>query len=131
MPAYGARHARKPVRAAIAAGAAMLRAVDAETLLRISGKSPELLRAPAILREELVLPYAAGFALVAEVYRRGGFALGGKMFANPPGSSPQVLHPEAYLAGEPPVTLPMPAAPAGTRIVAPRRVGAVGSRVAL
>src|SRR5207244_5455821 len=41
MTAYGARHAHKPVKAAIAAGAAMLRAVDLEKLLRISGKSPE------------------------------------------------------------------------------------------
>ena len=105
MTAYGARHAHKPVKAAIAAGAAMLRAVDAETLLRISGKSPELLKAPAILREELVLPYAAGFALVAEVYRRGGFPLVDRMFANPPASSHQILHPEAYFSGEGPVSL--------------------------
>src|SRR5256885_14114179 len=123
MPAYGARHARKPVRAAIAAGAAMLRAVDAETLLRISGKSPELLRAPAILREELVLPYAAGFALVAEVYRRGGFALVDRMFRNPPVSSHQVLHPEAYFTGEVPIALPMPLAPAGARGVPRGRKG--------
>src|SRR5262249_13301168 len=109
--AYGARRARKPVKAAIAAGAAMLRSVDAETLLRVSGKSPELLKAPAILREELVLPYAAGFALVAEVYRRGGFPLVDRMFKNPPISSHQVLHPEAYFAGEVPLALPMPTPP--------------------
>ena len=131
MTAYGARHAHKPVKAAIAAGAAMLRAVDAETLLRISGKSPELLKAPAILREELVLPYAAGFALVAEVYRRGGFALVDRMFKNPPVSSHQVLHPEAYFVGELPVPLPMPVAPPGTRIIATGRMGELGSRVAL
>ena len=60
MTAYGARHAHKPVKAAIAAGAALLRALDTETLLKVSGKSPELLRAPAILREvkPAVLPRA-------------------------------------------------------------------------
>ncbi|MGZ6142392.1 MAG: hypothetical protein ACXWLM_03585 [Myxococcales bacterium] len=131
MTAYGARRAHKPVKAAIAAGAAMLRALDSETLLRVSGKSPELLKAPAILREELILPYAAGFALVADVYRRGGFALVDKMFRNPPVSSHQVLHPEAYFAGELPILLPMPAAPPGTRVLATGRMGELGSRIAL
>ena len=131
MTAYGARHAHKPIKAAIAAGAAMLRALDTETLLRVSGKSPELLKAPAILREELVAPYAAGFALVAEVYRRGGFALVDRMFRNPPVSSHQVLHPDAYFAGELPVQLPMPAAPPGTRVLATGRMGELGSRIAL
>ena len=131
MTAYGARHAHKPVKTAIAAGAAMLRALDSETLLRVTGKSPQLLKAPAILREELVLPYSAGFALVAEVYRRGGFPLVNKMFLNPPQSSHQVLHPEAYFAGEQPVPVPPPAAQGASRIVATGRMGELGSRIAL
>lgn len=131
MTAYGARRAHKPIKAAILGGAAMLRAVDAETLLRLSGKSPALLKAPAILREELVVPYAAGFALVAEVYRRGGFALVDKMFKNPPSTSHQVLHPDAYLAGEQPALLPPPQAPKGSRVLAQGRMGELGARVAL
>src|SRR5947209_2550111 len=131
MTAFGALRAHKPVGASIATGAATLRGLDAQTLLRVSGKSPQLLHAPPILREELVLPYSAGFALVAEAYRRGGFPMVDKMFRNPPVSSHQVLHPEAYFAGEQPVAVPMPVPPPGTRLIASGRMGELGTRIAL
>jgi len=131
MTAYGARRAKKPVKTAIASAAAVLKAIDTESLLRVSGHSPELLNAPAVLREELIFPYAAGFALVAEVYRRGGFALVDKMFANPPTSTHQVLHPEAYFAGQAPVVIAAPAAPPGSRVIATGRMGELASRIAL
>ena len=131
MNAYAARRAHRPVKAAIIGGAAMLRALDVEALLRLSGKSPALSSAPAILREELVLPYSAGYALVAEVYRRGGFALVDRMFKNPPLSSHQILHPEAYFAGEVPISVPAPPAPPGTRVVSTGRMGELGARIAL
>lgn len=131
MTAYGARRAKKPIKPAIAAAAAMMRALDTESLLRLSGHSPELLKAPAVLREELVLPYSAGLALVAEVFRRGGWPLVDKMFAHPPQSSHQVLHPESYFSGEAPLPIAPPAAPAGTRLVTSGRMGELGARLAL
>ncbi len=131
MTAYGARRGNKPVKAAIASGAAMLRALDTQTLLQVSGKSPQLLHAPPVLREELVIPYAGGFALVAEAYKRGGFPLVDKMFKNPPASVHQVLHPEAYFAGERPMPIAPPVAPPGTRVIASGRMGELGTRMAL
>ncbi len=131
MTAYGALRAHNPVKPAIVGGAAMLRSVDTDTLLRVSGKSPALLHAPPVLREELVVPYSAGFALVAEAYRRGGFALVDRMFERPPLSLHQVLHPEAYFAGELPAAIPFPVTPPGTRMVSRGRMGELGTRIAL
>jgi hypothetical protein len=131
MTAFGALRAHKPIKAAIAGGAAMLKALDAQTLLKVSGKSPQLQHAPPVLREELVLPYAAGFALVAEAYRRGGFPLVDKMFKNPPVSPHQILHPDAYFAGETPAVVPVPAPPPGTQAIAAGRMGELGTRLAL
>jgi hypothetical protein len=131
MTAFAARRAQKPVKGAIQAGAAALRGLDAEGLLRMSGKSPQLLHAPPILREELVLPYASGFGLVAEAYRRGGFPMVDRMFKNPPVSTHQVLHPEAYFAGELPAAVPVPVPPSGTRLIASGKMGELGTRVVL
>jgi hypothetical protein len=131
MTAFAARRAHKPVKSAIASGAAMLRALDSQTLLRVSGKSPQLLHAPPVIREELVVPYAGGFALVAEAYRRGGFPLVDRMFRNPPASVHQVLHPDAYFAGEAPAAVPAPLPPPGTRAIATGRMGELGTRLAL
>jgi hypothetical protein len=131
MTAFAAHRAQKPVKAAILAGAATLRGLDAQALLRMGGKSPQLLHAPPVLREELVLPYSAGFGLVAEAYRRGGFPMVDRMFKNPPLSTHQVLHPDAYFAGELPAALPMPAPPAGTRLIANGRMGELGTRIVL
>jgi hypothetical protein len=131
MTAYGALRAHKPIKAAIVGGAAMLRSVDTDTLLRISGKSPALLHSPPVLREELVVPYSAGFALVAEAYRRGGFALVDRMFTRPPESLHQVLHPEAYFAGELPAPIAAPLPPPGTRVISRGRMGELGTRIAL
>jgi hypothetical protein len=129
--AYGARRARKHLKAAIISAAALLRAAQPEVLFRAAGYSPALLKAPAILREEVAVRYGAGFGLVAEVYRRGGFALVDRMFANPPATSHQVLHPEAYLAGEAPVAIASPPAPKGTRVVASGHLGEAAARVML
>jgi hypothetical protein len=131
MTAFGALRAHKPIKAAIAGGAAMLKALDAQTLLKVSGKSPQLQHAPPVLREELVLPYAAGFGLVAEAYRRGGFPLVDRMFRNPPVSTHQILHPDAYFAGETPAVVPIPMPPPGTHAIAAGRMGELGARLAL
>lgn len=128
MTAYAAQRSGKPVKDAILAGsAAMLQAGTAG----LSANAAQLKQAPAVVREELLFPYAQGFALVAEAYKRGGFAQVDKLFARPPQSSHQVLHPDAYFAGEEPVAVPPPALPQGAKLMARGRMGELGARLAL
>ncbi|MBN1612801.1 MAG: hypothetical protein JW940_39630 [Polyangiaceae bacterium] len=66
---------------------------------------------PAVLRRFLMAPYADGVALVRWLLERGGWALVNAVWARPPETSEQVLHPEKLLAREPAESVPVPAAP--------------------
>ena len=65
--------------------------------------------APRILRETLTFPYMAGLAFVQGVYASGGWAAVDRLYANPPASTSQILHPELYTQGVKPVTVEVPA----------------------
>ncbi len=59
---------------------------------------------PRYFVESLKFPYFDGMKLVVEGYRRGGWAMIDKMHANPPRSTSEILHLDAYfarLAGRP------------------------------
>src|SRR5438067_8205928 len=131
MIAVAAHRAGKPVKLVLAATADAMNQMTVEDLMRKSGFSPQLLRAPAVVREELLTPYVAGLKLVAEVHRRGGWSLVNRMFQSQPLTMHEVLHPEAYLAGERPAPVPFPPAPPGLEIVSKGRMGEVGARLAL
>lgn len=63
---------------------------------------------PAILKDRLLFPYTAGQALVASIQATGGWAAVDKMYADPPVSTEQVLHPEKYAAHEPAIKVAFP-----------------------
>lgn len=63
---------------------------------------------PAILRDSLMFPYTAGQALVASIHASGGWAAVDKVYADPPVSTEQVLHPEKYAAHEPAIKVALP-----------------------
>ncbi|MEX1157836.1 MAG: hypothetical protein WEC79_02765 [Thermomicrobiales bacterium] len=52
--------------------------------------------APPYLRESLYFPYEDGNAFVQNFYQQGGFAAIDEIFADPPVSTEQILHPEKY-----------------------------------
>jgi hypothetical protein len=71
-----------------------------------------LARAPAILRQTLMFPYLEGLAFVRGAYAAGGWTAVNEMYANPPDSTSQIIHPELYAAGVKPVPVTLPAVPA-------------------
>ncbi len=65
--------------------------------------------APTILRESLLFPYTSGLTVALGGFQSGGgFAGVDALFANPPDSTEQVLHPEKFAAREAPVRVTIP-----------------------
>lgn len=67
--------------------------------------------APSVLVRSLLAPYIDGLAFTNELRRRGGFAAVDAAWRHPPVSTEQLLHPDKFLAGEAPVTVPLPPPP--------------------
>ncbi len=76
-----------------------------------AAQTAQLAAAPAILRESLMFPYMQGLAFVQAVYAKGGWSAVDKLYATPPNSSSQILHPELYTSGVQPVAVVVPVAP--------------------
>ena len=69
-----------------------------------------LAAAPAILREPLLFAYNSGMKMAVSAYQNaGGYSGVNAMFATPPATTEQVLHPDKLAAHEPgqPVVLPV------------------------
>lgn len=81
-------------------------------------RSPQLAKAPMVVRDSLLFPYLSGASFTQRILRASsGWADFKKVFESPPASTQQVLHPELYLKGAKPqpVTLPeiAPVSPPG------------------
>lgn len=88
-------------------------------------------RALDLTKRRLEFPYREGMLLVTDVYRTGGFPLVNRMYARPPRSTEQVLHPEKYLAGELPRPFADPKPPPGYRLSAADTLGELDTRILL
>ncbi|HEX5452140.1 MAG TPA: hypothetical protein VFW86_07080 [Candidatus Limnocylindrales bacterium] len=62
-------------------------------------------RTPNFLVRQLVFPYTAGLAFVTRLFDDGGWPAVDAVYARPPASTSQILHPERYLAGEAPMSV--------------------------
>ena len=114
-------------RAAVLEGSAMIAMID--YLLRGSGtsfrdlgnfnpalllgdveRSQELNDVPLVLKDQLLFPYLAGAAFSARVLEAaGGWPGLPTLFASPPASTQQIMHPELYLRGVQPEAVQLPA----------------------
>jgi len=68
-----------------------------------------LVRAPLIVRTELLFPYIEGFAFIRQAFKNGGsYAAIDEIMNNPPESTAQILHPDKYKAGVRPIDVDLP-----------------------
>jgi hypothetical protein len=97
------------------------READAEERRSFGGDLDDI---PEVLTASLGFPYAVGPDFVAALLKAGGQARLDAAFANPPTTSEHLLHPETFLSGEQPVSVPPP--PAGGEVFEQGSVGEFG-----
>ena len=64
---------------------------------------------PAILKDSLLFPYTGGLQLALAAFQGGGYAGVDQLYANPPDTTEQVLHPDKFQADEQAVAVDFPA----------------------
>jgi hypothetical protein len=92
----------------------------------------QIRKAPHYLREMLVFPYIKGQQFCAAVYARGGYPALSAVYADPPSSTAQILHPEKYFAEsrEAPIEIKIPDTTfKGAKPLADNVLGEMGCRL--
>jgi hypothetical protein len=83
--------------------------LDPSMLLGDVTSSPELAKAPKVLRDELLFPYLAGVMFTQRLLKASsGWPDFHKVFEKPPVSTQQIMHPDTYLQGVVPPTIVIP-----------------------
>ncbi len=83
---------------------------DPSLLMGDLDSSPELSKAPKVLQDELLFPYIAGIRFTQHLLKAGnGWPDFYKVFAKPPASTQQIMHPDLYLQGVVPAKVELPA----------------------
>ncbi len=77
-------------------------------LPRNSPDTPVYDSAPTIIQELLLFPYAGGLQLLKQDFDEGDWSGIDTAYQDPPQSTEQVLHPEKYEEGEPPLAVALP-----------------------
>lgn len=80
-----------------------------------SGMFPVFEKAPLYLRETLLFPYTKGMLFQNVVFERMDLTAFSEVFRNPPETTQQILHPEAYFAHKRPSQPPLPELPAAMK----------------
>ena len=70
--------------------------------------SPNLKNAPPFIKDSLMFPYFAGMTFTAAAFKPAGWGSIGKVFANPPASTQQIMHPALYKSGHLPDKVELP-----------------------
>jgi hypothetical protein len=102
-----------------------------ETLGDMAWPTPPVPGVPAVVRDQLVLPYVAGREFARAVLDRGGWEALRQAWGTPPQSTEQILHPEKFFAGEAPRRVALPYAPPGGRLLTEGVMGEMLARTLL
>jgi len=81
---------------------------DPSLLVGDLASSPALNKAPPFIKDTLEFPYLAGFTFSASAMKAFGWNSLSSLFANPPVSTQQILHPELYKAKKLPKVVSVP-----------------------
>lgn len=81
---------------------------DASVFVGDQGETPTLKTAPPFLKDSLLFPYLHGLNFSAAVLRNSGWGGLPAIFARPPASTQQILHPELYKSGKLPSNIALP-----------------------
>jgi hypothetical protein len=76
--------------------------IDPGLLVGDMGSTPALKKAPPFLKDALVFPYFAGLTFSADLLKVNGWKDLPAVFAKPPISTQQIMHPELYHSGKTP-----------------------------
>jgi len=82
--------------------------IDPSLMVGDMGDSPTMQKAPPFLRDSLVFPYLSGLSFSAAILKPNGWPSIARIFAKPPVSTQQIMHPALYKTGKLPVEVPIP-----------------------
>jgi hypothetical protein len=71
-------------------------------------------RMPAVLKDSLLFPYTGGLQFALAAFQAGGYAEVDALYADPPDTTEQILHPDKFSAREPAKAVTFPADLAAT-----------------
>ena len=83
--------------------------IDPGMMVGDLGETPTMKKAPPFLRDALVFPYLGGLTFSAAILRNTGWPAMAGVFAKPPISTQQIMHPALYKIDKTPVTVALPA----------------------
>ena len=70
--------------------------IDPSLFTNESGDSPKLREAPPFIKDAMIFPYVGGLTFSVAMLKQGGWSAVSAVFARPPVSTQQIMHPELY-----------------------------------
>ena len=85
-----------------------LPAIDPSLFTGDMSKSPKLQEAPQFLKDAMIFPYFGGLTFSTAILKPSGWNGLSAVFAKPPVSTQQIMHPDVYKSGKVPTAVTIP-----------------------